>query len=44
MFITKKLNDQFNAAISHVNNKYNSVDASGAAIVIIHNNKVVEIR
>ncbi|SES18491.1 serine hydrolase [Psychrobacillus sp. OK032] len=41
MFISKKLNEQFNAVISHVNNTYNSVDASGAAIVIIHNNKVV---
>lgn len=31
----------FHAVIAHVNNTYNSVDASGAAMVIIQNNEVV---
>ncbi|MFJ8066039.1 serine hydrolase domain-containing protein [Psychrobacillus sp. NPDC096426] len=41
MFISKNLNDKFNPVISHVNNTYNSVDGSGAAVVIIHNDEVV---
>lgn len=41
MIISKRLNDTFYAVKTHVNNTYNSVDASGAAIVIIHNNEVV---
>lgn len=41
MIISKKLIDQFHAVKAHVNNTYNSVDASGAAMVIIQNNEVV---
>lgn len=41
MIISKRLNDTFYAVKTHVNNTYNSVDASGAAMVIIHNNEIV---
>ncbi|MFJ5770398.1 serine hydrolase domain-containing protein [Psychrobacillus sp. NPDC093180] len=41
MVISKKLNDTFQAVKTHVNNTYNSVDASGAAMVIIQNNEIV---
>lgn len=41
MFISKISKDRFHAVKTHVNNTYNSVDASGSAMVIIHNNEVV---
>lgn len=41
MFIKRSLNGMFNSVVSHVKNTYDLVDGSGAAVMVIHNDKMV---
>lgn len=41
MFINRSLNDKFNPVISQVRKTFESVDASGGAVVIIHKDRIV---
>ncbi|MFJ7728690.1 serine hydrolase domain-containing protein [Neobacillus sp. NPDC097160] len=41
MFVERKLNGQFNSVVSQVKNTYDMVDGSGAAMIIIHKDKIV---
>jgi len=41
LYISKNLNERFASVVEHVKNTYNTVDCSGAAVIVIHKDQIV---
>lgn len=42
MYMKRKFTNQFNVVASHVHNTYQSLNATGAAVIVIHKDKIVK--